>query len=683
MDNSYNQFKLRFIEEATDHINDLERALLELERDPANGELVELVFRAMHSLKGGGGMFGFDKLSEFTHDLENIYDLIRSGALEVSSPLLSITLKSVDLLRDLLDDASFNSVRTTQRYHELKRQVNEVVKVETQGLIAGLVNSKASIEKLNQVKQQTATYHIHFRPGAGVLQNGTNLLYLIDEICEMGSVVAVPLVGEVPVLCDFDPVKCYLGWDLVVATEKTVQDLRDVFLFVEDDSKIEIEKLADEDLLSKEEIRAMIEGLAVSGGNMAPGAFKEMIRQALCSEVVAADEFQDGQPCQASKMSQQSSLRVSSEKIDGLMNLVSELVISQERLGLIAGQHHIPELKQVAHTIQKLTAQLRDSTFGISLIPIESLTMRFQRLVRDLGAELGKEIDFITEGEETQLDKSMIERLTDPLLHIIRNSIDHGIELPQERELAGKPVKGRIRLKAFYSGANVIMEISDDGAGIDPAVIRTKAIAKGFIDRDAVLSEQEILNLLFYPGFSTRDCVSAVSGRGVGMDVVKKNIEAIRGEVVLSSVPGRGTTVKINLPLVLSIIDGLLVTVSENQYVIPLSSVDHIYPLESSELGRVFNNQIVLNGIQYPFFNLRNVFSSTGELPRRMEAVLVNDNGQKVAFSVDRVNGKIQAVLKPLGKFYHNHKFLSAATIMGDGAIALVLDPSAIIKKYV
>lgn len=681
MDNSYNQFKLRFVEEATDHINDLERALLELERDPANGELVELVFRAMHSLKGGGGMFGFHKLSEFTHDLENIYDLIRSGALQVSSPLLSITLQSVDLLRELLDDASFNSVSTTQRYHDLKRQVNGVVKAETQGILSGLVSSKVSIEQLNQVKEQMATFHIHFRPGGDVLQNGTNLLYLIDDICEMGSVVALPLMGSVPPLCDFDPLKCYLGWDLVVATEKTVQDLRDVFLFVEDDSVIEIEKLADGDLLSKAEIRAMLEDLAASGGCMASGVAKEIIRQSLCSESVATDGLLGGQPCQASKHSQQSSLRVSSEKIDGLMNLVSELVISQERLGLIAGQHQIPELKQVAHTIQKLTAQLRDSTFGISLIPIESLTMRFQRLVRDLGTELGKEIDFVTEGEETQLDKSMIERLTDPLLHIIRNSIDHGIEMPQEREQAGKSVKGKILLKAFYSGANVIMEISDDGAGIDPAIIRAKAIAKDLIAEDTILTEAEILNLIFYPGFSTRDCVSTISGRGVGMDVVKKNIEAIRGEVVLSSVPGRGTTVKINLPLVLSIIDGLLVTVAGNQYVIPLSSVDHIYPLETSDLDRVFNNQIVLNGIQYPFFNLRNVFASIGELPRKMEAVLVADNGQKVAFSVDRVNGKIQAVLKPLGKFYHNHKFLSAATIMGDGAIALVLDPGAIIKQ--
>ncbi len=681
MDNSYNQFKLRFVEEATDHINDLERALLELEKDPANGELVELVFRAMHSLKGGGGMFGFDKLSEFTHDLENIYDLIRSGSLKVSSSLLSITLQSVDLLRELLDDASFNSVQTTQRYLELKRQVNGVVKAETQGILSGLVSSKVSIKQLNQVKEQMATYHIHFRPGAEVLQNGTNLLYLIDDICEMGSVVALPLMGEVPPLSDFDPLKCYLGWNLVVATDKTVQDLGEVFLFVADDSVIEIEKLADEDLLSKVEIRVMLEELAASGSCMSTDVAKEIIRQTLCKDSVMADTLQEGQPCQASKLTHQSSLRVSSEKIDGLMNLVSELVISQERLGLIAGQHQIPELKQVAHTIQKLTAQLRDSTFGISLIPIESLTMRFQRLVRDLGADLGKEIDFVTEGEETQLDKSMIERLTDPLLHIIRNSIDHGIELPQKRMEAGKAARGKIVLKAFYSGANVIMEISDDGAGIDPAVIRTKAIAKGLIAEDTILTEADILNLIFYPGFSTRDCVSTISGRGVGMDVVKKNIEAIRGDVILSSVPGKGTSVKINLPLVLSIIDGLLVTVAGNQYVIPLSSVDHIYPLDAREVAMVFNNQIVLAGIQYPFFNLRNVFASYGELPRKMEAVLVVDNGQKVAFSVDRVNGKIQAVLKPLGKFYHNHKFLSAATIMGDGAIALVLDPAAIIKQ--
>ncbi|MBN1185418.1 MAG: chemotaxis protein CheA [Bacteroidales bacterium] len=684
MDYSLDDFKARFIEEASDNINDLEKALLELEKTPSDRNLVEKIFRSMHSLKGGGGMFGFDQLSEFTHDLESIYDLIRSGSLQVSSSLLSITLESVDLLRDLINTQGSIEGPLSVRFEEMKRKVQTLVRNETEGILSSVkLNQLPRVEEKNAAAGLT-TYYVRFLPDSEVLMNGTNLLYLIDELYSLGSVLTRPHYQTTPLLEDLEPAKCYVWWELFVATSKKMQEICDVFIFVEDTSEIDIEKLADLDLLSNPVFADKVNELFHQGMAIDLSSLRLFIKNEITKPENLPEEAQILKENSSSsyKSNSVTSLRVSSEKVDGLMNLVSELVISQERLNLVSRKHEIPDLKLVANTLEKLTAQLRDSTFSISMIPIESLTMRFHRLVRDLGNELGKEITFTTEGEDTELDKSMIERLTDPLLHIIRNSVDHGIETAIEREKAGKSREGTIKLKAFYSGASVILEVSDDGAGMDPEIIRAKAVAKGIIRKEDLLSEQEIFNLVFLPGFSTRENVSKVSGRGVGMDVVMKNISAIRGDVKIYSQPGIGTTVTINLPLMLSIIDGLLVWIGNNKYVIPLSLVDRIFSLESDQINKVFNRIIVLDGVQYPFFDLHDCFSLQEERPDRMQAVLVTYNGQKVAFSVDQVVGKIQAVLKPLGKLYHDHKFLSAATIMGDGTIALVIDPNAIISEF-
>ncbi|MCA1745701.1 MAG: chemotaxis protein CheA, partial [Bacteroidales bacterium] len=376
-----------------------------------------------------------------------------------------------------------------------------------------------------------------------------------------------------------------------------------------------------------------------------------------------------------------SSIRVASDKIDGLMNLVSELVITQERLNLIAARYPIPELKMVTESVQKLTGQLRDNTFSISLIPISNMMARFQRLVRDLSAQLGKRIAFSATGTETELDKTMIESLTDPLLHIIRNSIDHGIEMPDVRQKAGKNPIGKITLEAGYSGANVVLKIMDDGAGIDCERIRHKAIEKGLLQEDEIGTKEEMLNLLFIPGFSTSSHITEVSGRGVGMDVVKRNIAAIRGEVRMESEQGKGSCISISLPLVLSIIDGLLVRIGPTEYVIPLSLTDRIYPANSQMLEAAFIKTVTLDGVQIPFINLRKEFEVAGDAPTKCQMVVVKQGGYTIALSVDQVVGKIQAVLKPLGKLYHHQKMISAATIMGDGSIALVLDANAIIRE--
>jgi two-component system chemotaxis sensor kinase CheA len=659
MTNNFEQIRQSFKEEALDHINDLEKALLELEDGTSSKKPVEIIFRAMHSLKGGGGMFGYEQLSDFTHNLENIYDLIRRDQLKISGPLVSITLQSVDLLRVLLDEQQAGSAALAQTYQQLLNKVCAFVATEPT-TIAPEVPKETT----------TKTWLIHFSPGTDVLQNGNNPLYLLDELSTLGATITLPGINKLPCLDDLQPTESYLYWDIVLATSQTEQDIHDVFIFVEATSQISITCLSNHNLLADQNFEEKLKKMAHSGSPLTAESIKAIIGE---NKVPATRHPNAHQP----------SLRVDAHKIDILMNLVSELVMSQDRLGHIASQNDIPELDVVANTIQKLTAQLRDSTFSISLLPISSLTVRFRRLVRDLSSTLGKEVVFTTSGEDTGIDKSMIESLSDPLLHIMRNSIDHGIETPQERIKAGKPPTGTISLKAFYSGANVIIEICDDGKGLNATEIRQKAMEKGIIDANARLSNPEIYELIFLPGFSTRETVSDLSGRGVGMDVVKKNIAAIRGSVKINATPGQGTCITIHLPMVLSIIDGLLVSIGTHKYVLPLSMVHQIFSVDKQAVQRAaFNNIITLEGAQYPWINLRHSLSIAGDVPHNMQAVLVSTNGPKVLLSVDRIEGKIQAVLKPLGRFYQNNPFLSAATILADGSIALVLDPNAIISEY-
>jgi len=364
------------------------------------------------------------------------------------------------------------------------------------------------------------------------------------------------------------------------------------------------------------------------------------------------------------------------------MNLVSELVTTQARLSLFAEQNNITGLTAIAENVQKLSRQLRDTAFSIVLIPIENMLTRFQRLVRDLSSELKKDVVFVTEGADTELDKTIIESLSDPLMHIIRNSLDHGIEETQERIKMGKPKQGKITLKAFYSGANVHIMVSDDGAGIDPEKIRDKAISKGIIPPDKKLTKKEILDIIFLPGFSTAKTVTDVSGRGVGMDVVKRKIADIRGEVEVESEVGIGTTITIKLPLTLSIIDGLLVKVVDTDYIIPLSAVDKIYAVEHEKVYETFNNVLVLEGKQVSFFNIRKEFGKPDSTQSIEQVIVVNFDDNRVGLVVDFVIGEYQAVLKPLGKHYKKQEMISGATILGDGSIALVLDTNKIIKLF-
>ena len=678
-------FRKKFIEEATEHISELEKALLELERDPENKEIVEKVFRIMHSLKGGGAMFGFEKISEFTHNLENVYDLVRNGQMHVSKDLLDATLASVDHLTNLLDDDKVTLQSTVDKHKELTNKIGEIIALRQAISVESIKKSKESTEVSPTAKSakedKSSTYYILFQPNETIFDNGTNPLYLLDEIYGLGSCMAIPHVTKIPDYSEIDPTRCYTYWEIFLATGNDVNSITDVFIFVEDECTIDIHKLSDTNLLSNKQFLDKLEELHKESKDIGINDLQAFVSKLVSSKTLKEKKAEE-RAVATSKENSISSIRVSSEKLDTLMNLVSELVTTQARLSLYAEKASNTELIAIAENVQKLSRQLRDIAFSIVLIPIENLLTRFQRLVRDLSQDLKKEASFIAEGTDTELDKTIIENLTDPLLHILRNSLDHGIEDPITRMKLGKPRHGTILLKAFYSGANVHIQISDDGAGIDQEKIRQKAISKGLITTDATPSHKELMDLLFLPGFSTATNITDVSGRGVGMDVVRRKIADIRGEVEIESKVNQGTTITIKLPLTLSIIDGLLVKIKDTFYVLPLTSVDKIYAADHSKLVNTFNNLIVLDGQQIPFFYLRGEFDIEENKGKNEQIVVVRYEDKRIGLAVDTVIGEYQAVLKPLGKYYKNQEIISGATILGDGTIALVIDTNKAIKYF-
>ncbi len=659
----------KFIEEATDNINDLEEALLSLEKQTGDKELIERIFRALHTLKGTGAMFGFNHISELTHDLENIYDLIREGKKEITENIISITLQSADHLRNLLADQKLE----IQDNIELQSQlIIKIKKIENESLEKELtlIHTKEREESLANFK----SYYIYFQPNPTLLKNGNNPLYLIDELNTLGEIIVYPHFQIVPEIDFIDPEICYIYWEIILATPKNVSDISDVFIFVDDECALEIQFLNDGNIFKTENVKDKLEKLKTQEQESYLLQIQNIIKKSIkfSPKSHGKDDVQ--------KANLISSIRVASEKLDSLMNLVSELVTTQARLTLYAENEGKTELTTIAENVQKLSRQLRDIAFDIVLIPIETVITRFQRLVRDLSSELKKRVIFTSKGTDTELDKTIIESLTDPLLHIIRNCIDHGIEKPEERIKKGKPEEGNILFNAYYSGTNVVIEISDDGAGIDTDKIKNKAIKNGLISEDQIISASEIYDLLFLPGFSTATKVTDVSGRGVGMDVVKRKIAEIRGEVKLDSETDKGTTLTITLPLTLSIIDGLLVRISDIHYIIPLTAVNKIFAVSHDDIKSAFNNHIKLDENLYPFFNLRKEFEMQDIAQKNEQVILIQYQEKQVGIVVDHVVGEYQAVLKPLGKHYKEQEMISGATILGDGTVALVLDTNKLIN---
>jgi len=529
-----------------------------------------------------------------------------------------------------------------------------------------------------------ASFYIKFEPFSGIFENGTNPLFLLDELAASGTVFTIVNTSQVPDIQSISPITCYTAWELVLVTDKTEDFIRDIFIFVESDSNLIINNFYEGDIFQKENVAAKLEYFRnhtkkININDLLKN--NEPVVEKI--NIIKKNDFVEiKNETNNQKENIISTIRVSSDKLDHLMNLVSELVTTQARLSLYAEKNRENELIAIVEDVQKLSRQLRDNAFDICLIPVESMLTRFRRLVRDLSNELGKEVDFITEGTDTELDKTIIEGLMDPLLHIIRNSIDHGIENEQDRLKLSKPKIGKILFKAFYSGASVVIEISDDGRGIDIDGVRSKAIENKLITHDSVLSDKELLNLVFIAGFSTAKTVTGLSGRGVGMDVVRRKIDEIRGNVEINSKKNIGTTITIKLPLTLSIIDGLLINISETKYIIPLSVVEKIYEVLHYRVEKAFNNIIVLDGTQFPFLNLRKEFLIKDAPPSQEQMVMVKYEDKLMGILVDSVIGEYQAVLKPLGRHFKEQEIISGATILGDGTVALVMDTNKIIYTF-
>jgi two-component system chemotaxis sensor kinase CheA len=593
-----------FKDEAQVLFGELETSLLELEENPADSELIENVFRALHTIKGSGAMFGFDEISRFTHEVETVFDLVRSGDISVTKELVSLALAALDHIRGMLDSmegggsaegsGSDEIVESFRKLIPRTQVVKETVKPVREEVPAG----------------ENTVYRIRFRPAPDIFKKGTNPILLLNELRGLGECTVVPHTDEIPAFSKLKPERCYTYWDIILTTDKGENAIRDVFIFVEDDCELKVEAIAGAGSLGEDDYKRIGEILVERGDLREEDLQKVLKTKKLIGEILVDNELTSTNEVQSALIEQQqasalieqqqareaimrrrrtegaSSIRVPSDRLDKLVNLVGELVTIQARLSQTAATKGDPELLLISEVVERLTDELRDSTMSIRMVPIGTTFSKFRRLVRDLSAGLGKEVELMTEGAETELDKTVIEKLDDPLVHLIRNSIDHGIEPPTERKAAGKPIKGTVHLSASHSGPYVFIKIKDDGAGLDAEAIRARALERGLITEEQKLAEDELFDLVFNHGFSTAEDVTSVSGRGVGLDVVTRNIDSLRGTVDIRSEKGAGTAITLRLPLTLAIIEGLLVRIADEHFVVSLPSVEQCIELTPRQTHR-------------------------------------------------------------------------------------------------
>jgi len=663
-----------FRQEARELLEQLEQGLLDLEQNPANSDLVNSTFRALHTIKGSGAMFGFTAVAEFVHEFETAFDRVRKGQSAPTPALIAVALDAKDHIHKLIE--------APEEVHAGGEPILAALRVA----VARGVDPVAMADEPAQVEEPppaatSGRWRIVFRLPSDALVNGTNPLLLLDEIREIGPAEVTALTDAVPPLDAFDSEAAYFGWQVDLTADDPRAAIDDVFMFIRDGMELTVTPLPVESgTPSAEPAEAPAPAVAAAAPAPAqpvadkpkPAAAPKLAREP--RPKAATRPSGDGEKGGGS------SVRVDAERLDELLDRVGELVIAQSRLFQIAASSSDGNLKSIAEDLGRLSAGLRDTTMGIRMVPIGTLFSRFRRLVHDLSRDLGKEIELVTSGEETELDKTMIERLADPLVHLIRNAVDHGLEPAEKRRAAGKPVTGTVRLSAVYAGAEVAVSVSDDGAGLDAARIRAKAEEQGLITSETKIADQDLYQLIFAPGFSTASEVTALSGRGVGMDVVKRTIDGLRGSIELTTDPGRGTTATLRLPLTLAIIDGMLVRVGAGRYTIPLSSVEECVELppgaEVTARGRSF---LDIRGSLVPFLRLREAFGTTGEADAHQKVVIVSSTEGRVGLVVDQIIGNNQTVIKHLSKLHSGLKYFSGATILGDGTVALILDTAHLV----
>ncbi len=679
-----------FIVEARELLQAMEESLLQLESEPGDDDAIGAIFRAAHTIKGSAGLFGLDPIVSFTHIVEDVLDRLRDGSVKVDGGLIAVLLKSGDHMLELIDVVASQGGQLQASAMAREAELRNSLKAyqapapsadDDQEVIADVVVTHETSEAV--------LWHISLRFAQDVFRNGMDPLSFLRFLNTLGETVAIETLTEgFPATESWDAESCYLGFEIDFHSSATHAAINEVFDFVREDCQIDITRIAGDAASASEPQPGteLVSQAAQAGTAMvALGELLEDQRSVprVAGQATADKQLgSDKQPDTKGKDGRY--VRVNADKLDELINLVGELVIASAGATLLARTCDNDPLQESTSTVSGLVEEILDGALRLRMIPIGDTFNRFRRVVRDVSQELGKDIDLIISGAETELDKTVVEKIGDPLMHLLRNAMDHGIESAEARLAAGKPLKGHLHLNAYHDSGSIVLEIADDGAGLNRDRILEKAQERGLIAPGATLTDQEIYNLIFEPGFSTAQAVTNLSGRGVGMDVVKRNITLLRGTVDLDSKPGQGTVIRIRLPLTLAIINGFLVGIGQSTYVIPLDMVQEC--IELSEGDRQISREqgyLDLRGEVLPLVYLRDHFQHEGPAARRQNVVVVRYAEHKAGLVVDDLLGEFQTVIKPLGKLFGALRGISGSTILGSGAVALILDIPALLSQIV
>jgi len=644
-----------FILESRELLVEMETALLALEQAEVKDEMVNAIFRAAHTIKGSAGLFGLDSLVAFTHDVESLLDQVRAGQFNISDKSVVVLLLSCcDHMGHLVSAASLG-----------QRGVDTDLLAQGEPLTAELLGylgqfdvpkslTKVAVTAVEMI-EAPAHWQISLHFGPEVLKNGMDPLSFIRYLKTLGEVVGISTLESMPDPEAMDPELCYLGFEIEFQSAADQATIEQVFEFVRDDCNVQVVP-----------------------------AYRPASATSTPVPTLAVRAAQDPaerkpKPSKESHVPESRTIRVDADKLDQLINLVGGLIIAGASVNLIARRAQISELQDSTAKLSMLVEEVRDSALQLRMVKMGVSFARFQRVVHDVAHDLGKDIALLIEGEDTELDKTLVEKISDPLLHLVRNAMDHGLESPAQRLAAGKPAQGVLKLNAFHDSGAVVITVHDDGSGLSRNRILAKAQARGLVDSEQVLTDKEVFDLVFEPGFSTAEKISNLSGRGVGLDVVKRNISALRGTVGIESEEGVGTTVTIRLPLTLAIIDGFLVEVGKVVYAIPLDMIEECVAY-TAEPGHDYTS---LRGEVLPFIRLRELFAISGSPSRRENIVVLKYAGQKAGLVVDTLLGEYQTVIKPLGQMFNQVSCISGSTILGSGDVALILDVPALVRQAV
>jgi two-component system, chemotaxis family, sensor kinase CheA len=676
------QFHDAFFEESFEALDAMEAALLKLDIGSPEAELINTIFRVAHSIKGGSATFGFTEIASFTHSLETLLDELRSGAMPVSVALSDLLLKSVDVLRAMLRAVQAKQPIDSQRVSDLQFDLEVAIARKSEAPAAAPAPAPpaapAAAPQHDSAALETPRWRIRFQPYRELLARGNDPLRMLRELAALGELEVRVDAQLLPPLADVSPQDCYFAWSLELPGEVAEEAIRQVFEWAEGDCDLTIERLpgSGEDVCAAAQAApAAPEPAAAAQTPTAPQPAPPRADAPAKPEVSVSGLGDSG------------SIRVSVEKIDELMNTVGELVITQAMLGQLGSHFDGPDAEKLRGGLAQLERNMRElqeSVMRVRMLPISFVFSRFPRMVRDLAQRLSKQIELKLTGEQTELDKTVLEKIGDPLVHLVRNCIDHGIESPQARLAAGKPAEGTVHLDAYHRGGNIAVEVSDDGGGLDQERILAKARARGLVGPNDTLTQAEIHELIFLPGFSTAEKTTDLSGRGVGMDVVRRNVKELGGKVEVKSEPGRGSRFTITLPLTLAIVDGQSVAVGTETYIVPLISIVESMQLKASGVTRLSGHSEVLSfrGDYLPIIRLHELF---GVEPRSRAlheglVVVAEGDGRRVGLFVDDLLGQQQVVIKSLEANYGHIEGVSGATILGDGSVALILDVPGLIR---